>query len=105
MPGQRLVAGAQLTSATGGYVLTMQADGNLVLYASDRRILFATYTAGNPDAYLQFQTDGDLILWTGTRRLWATNTIGGPQSVLILQEDGNLVLYAPGHQASWWSNR
>jgi hypothetical protein len=105
VPGQRLVAGAELTSATGGYVLTMQDDGNLVVYAPDRRILFATYTAGNPDAYLQFQTDGDLILWAGTRRLWASNTMGGPKSVLILQGDGNLVLYGPGNQATWWSNR
>ena len=105
-PGQTLEPGQQLRSTVGGYTLQMQQDGNLVLYAPNRQIMWASNTAGNVGMVLQLRTDGNLMLYVaGSRIIWASNTAGNPDSALILQGDGNLVLYVPGNRAIWWSNR
>lgn len=54
--------------------VSMQTDGNLVVY--------------NP----------------GGQALWNSRTPGNPDSILILQDDGNLVIYAPGNRAIWATN-
>ena len=103
-PGQRLGPGEQLVSATGGYVLTMQTDGNLVLYAADRRVLFQSRTGRNAGTVLVMQTDGNLVLYApGNRAIWASNTAAHANSVLVLQGDGNAVVYAPGNRPIWWT--
>ncbi len=103
-PGQRLGPGEQLVSATGGYVLTMQTDGNLAVYAADRRVLFQSRTGGNTGTVLVMQTDGNLVLYApGNRAIWASNSAGNANSVLLLQGDGNAVIYAPGNRPVWWT--
>ena len=53
------------TWTSPGARVTMQADGNLVVYA------------------------------VGSRALWHTWTFGDPGSRLVMQDDGNLVVYRP----------
>jgi len=50
------------------------------------------------------QTDGNLVLYSGSCALWASGTNGKPVAVCIMQGDGNLVLYNAAGQALWASN-
>ena len=43
--------------------LTLQGDGNLVVYDAQGTVRFATNTAGNPNARLVLQNDGNLVIY------------------------------------------
>jgi hypothetical protein len=58
-----------------GAVLTLQTDGNLVIYPTI----------------------------AGTGALWASNTAGNTGDVMFFQPDGNLVIYGPDGQSLWSS--
>ncbi|MGY1668315.1 reprolysin-like metallopeptidase, partial [Geodermatophilus sp. SYSU D00696] len=49
-PGQALGAGQSLRSPSGEYRVVAQPDGNLVVYASDGRVLWHAHTHGSPGA-------------------------------------------------------
>lgn len=89
----------------GGDALTMQGDGNLVLYAPGNAAIWATNTGGHNGAWLSMQGDGNLVVVApnGTP-LWASGTNGHNGSSIILQSDGNAVIYAPGNAVLWASN-
>lgn len=96
------VSGATLYSPRGTHALTMQTDGNLVLYAPGHVAIWATGTAGQNGAILTEQSDGNLVVIApGNRPVWASGTSGRPGTVLQVQDDGNAVQYAPGHVAIW----
>lgn len=89
------------------YMLDMQGtDGNLVLYAPGGS-LWASNTAGNPNAVAAMGPDGNLVVYSASGTvLWATNT-GSPQnngSRLVVQGDGNLVMYRPNNTVVWATN-
>ncbi len=44
---------------------------------------------------LVMQRDGNLVMYGPNGPVWATNTSGNPESYLKLQDDGNLVIYRP----------
>jgi hypothetical protein len=62
----------------GGRILSMQTDGNLVIYNESRSVaLWATETAGHPGAFLAIQEDGNAVIYTHTCvPIWATGTAG-----------------------------
>lgn len=72
------------------YILAFQRDGNLVLYKSDRTVLWATGTRAD---ILAVQDDGNVVLYEDGRPVWATNTDGNPGSIFAIQADGNVVVY------------
>ena len=91
---QVLTKGAGLKSSNGQYRLTMQADGNLVLYDSQNQPLWASNTDGMAVQKCSMQNDGNLVLYLfDGRPVWASNTDGKPGAFLWLQDDGNLVIY------------
>jgi exopolysaccharide biosynthesis protein len=50
------------------------------------------------------QTDGNFVVYDGTRAIWASGTDGKANGgFLAMQGDGNLVVYAPGGNAKWAS--
>jgi LysM repeat protein len=51
---------------------------------------------------LKMQTDGNVVLYDGTKPTWATNTQRDDGQRLDMQDDGNLVVYA-GKKAVWSS--
>ena len=131
-PGQRLNRGDSLFSPLGGFRLTMQDDGNLVLYAIDdtqlpddvgdllqshRPELMRLYTnpiwwagtnvAGReagPGSYCVMGSDGNFVIYDDAgRTCLESGTRGFPGSFLRCQDDGNLVVYAPGLKAIWCS--
>ncbi|MGW4162548.1 FG-GAP-like repeat-containing protein [Streptomyces sp. NPDC004788] len=61
-----------------------------------------SYTSG--DSRLVMQTDGDLVLFTRDKRVWATHTNGHTGAFARMQTDGNFVVYtADGSTALWAS--
>lgn len=93
----------QLQTADRRYHLTLQSDGNLVLYSTNR-VLWSSGTLGQPASYVYMQGDGNLVLYDiNNHPLWNTSTFGKGSSRLVIQQDGNLVIYAASGQSSWSS--
>jgi hypothetical protein len=105
-----LSLGDNLFSATRAFVLTMQSDGNLVLYALDNDPLPADATRGKytialwesgtnglGGTHCDMQDDGNCIVKNSANEpLWCSGTQNHPGTFLRCQDDGNIVFYAPG---------
>jgi hypothetical protein len=50
-----------------------------------------------------FQDDGNLVLYSRNRPLWASNTDGQPAAICTMQYDGNLVIYDRDNHSLWHS--
>ena len=124
-----LVWRVQINDSHGGNqtVLTMQTDGNLVLYARPGVAVWSSHTAGTGSGnHLDVQDDGNLVVRTREgRAVWSTgthavalfqgSTLGPGQylrsslepgerpTTVSMQRDGNLVVYE-GPVAVWASN-
>jgi hypothetical protein len=89
----------------GKSFLTMQFDGNFVLYDENNVARWAANTFGR-GAYAEFQVDGNLVVYDingvaiGTNRV-PSNTCCHSGWNLHVQEDGNVVIYAPGWSPRW----
>ncbi|HWA32819.1 MAG TPA: DUF4476 domain-containing protein, partial [Cyclobacteriaceae bacterium] len=104
--GQSLQIGAVLESANRRFYLVLQDDRNLVLYmrmAGGDKPLWAAATNNNA-TIATMQADGNLVIYNGTRAVWASNSTGNLNASLVLQDDGNLVIYAAGNRAVWATN-
>lgn len=103
-PNTSLGSNQSMTSSSGNFRLSMQGDGNLVLYrARDNAPLWysGTSVAGS---YLVMQGDGNLVVYgPNAAPVWYTSTSGNPGAQLIMQNDGNLVVYAVDGRALWSS--
>ncbi|RAJ31983.1 VCBS repeat protein, partial [Kitasatospora sp. SolWspMP-SS2h] len=78
---------------TSSSVLTLQADGNLVIYpqaAHTGTPLWASATYNNGGAALFFQPDGNLVLYkTDGAPIWSSNTFSrGPNNSAATNESG-----------------
>ena len=64
------------TRGRGGGILSMQSDGDLVIYdAARRRAIWSTGTKGHPGAFLAVQDDGNVVIYAVSRAaIWATGT-------------------------------
>jgi hypothetical protein len=94
-PGQTLGVDHSRTSPDGRYRLTLQIDGNVVLYGPRDRALWASHTDDGSGQRLVLGTDGDLVLFDGEgRRVWWTGTEGNPGAVLRVTDQGTIVLYS-----------
>ncbi|MEU1514857.1 hypothetical protein ABZ490_22295 [Streptomyces sp. NPDC005811] len=95
-----LSRGQSLSSNTAR--LTMQTDGNLVIYDEFNRARWASNTV-NRGWSATLQGDGNFVVYTASLTpVWASNTAGHPGSRLVVQDDGNVVVY-DGSQAVWAS--
>lgn len=94
--GSILRKGSSLKSHNGFYFLTMQKDGNLVLYCGPHRKVIwqtKTYDVAISDG-LVFQSDGNLVLYRFDRKvLWESDTDNTEMDRIVMQDDGNLVGY------------
>jgi len=52
---------------------------------------------------LRMQSDGNLVLHSGSTPVWATGTHGNAGAYMRMQTDGNLVVYTAGGRALWAS--
>jgi hypothetical protein len=117
-----LPAGTKYTTPDGRTFLTMQSDGNLVLYFAPfgasvwAREIWASNTAGHPGAHAAMQADGNLVVWASSTdciqvpfgpkicgyTLWQAQTSGSGVQAAV-QNDGNFVVYAANGNALWAS--
>lgn len=104
--GQCLQPGQSLQSDNQLHTLTMQTDGNVVLYNQQGQPLWATNTGGliSPRDFAM-QTDGNLVLYDiNGSAVWASHTWNNPGAFFRVQDDGNLVVYRAGTQTETADN-
>jgi Beta-galactosidase len=99
--GHELTSGQSLASCNGDYTLTMQGDGNLVLYQGGTA-LWASNTSGSAADEAVMQGDGNFVLYTSSgSAVWSSGTAGNDGASLAVQNDGNVVLYSASGSALW----
>jgi hypothetical protein len=98
--GQTLHQDDYILSPDSQSVLTLQKDGNVLLY-SNMRSAWHTITAGSGADRLIMQDDGNLVLYSPSRAVWASGTNGNPGARLIIQTDGNMVIYSASNVPLW----
>ena len=121
------------TGGNPGARFVMQSDGNMVVYSASNAPLWASYTVHTPDHlsfvnttlpsgvtsarmypgqsidtadrkyHLLLQGDGNLVLYSPTRAIWASGTDGKQIAFLAQQIDGNLVLYDKSGRPVWYT--
>ena len=97
-----LAVGGSLRSPNG-FVLALQADGNLVVYAQHGLPLWASNTAGHTDVwYLQMEPDGNLVLHDqNDLAMWTSGTDGHPGASAVMLDDGNFVINDAAGSPLW----
>ena len=90
-PGQSLRYRESLESANGTYRLSMQSDGNLVLYNGNRAIYQSGTRDSSGSAKLSFQGDGNLVIYGAGGSVLKNYAINGRGGVVFkVQDDGVL---------------
>ncbi len=96
-----LTTGQSLTSCNGDFTLTMQGDGNLVLY-QDGSPLWASNTVGSGADEAVMQGDGNFVLYTSSSSpVWASGTQGNDGASLIVRNSGDMVVQSASGQVLW----
>ena len=99
LPDGVMYPGQSIETANLSYKLTLQTDGNLVLYNQSDVAIWASGTAGDSVEYLDMQTDGNLVIYgTNGQALWNSQTSGKGSASLDIGENGSVYL-----QYSWGS--
>ncbi|MFE2718807.1 hypothetical protein ACFXKI_44515 [Streptomyces mirabilis] len=87
---------------TNRITLTMQTDGNFVIYDNDRHGLWSTRTNGVGYRAIM-QADGNFVIYDrSSRGIWSTGTAGHDGAILSLQNDGNVTVRYKGR--SLWAS-
>lgn len=121
--GQTLNQGDKLPSSSGNYYLTVQSDGNLILYSKnnngepDKSVWAACPSIGvgtvctginwgTAPYRLTNQTDGNVVLYDSTGKAgWATNTMGLTNNSILFVTNTGIVQLTDRNtgQFLWWS--
>ena len=108
LAGQTLFPGQSLVSSTGNHLITLQPDGNFVLYrrnGTSYRALWASNTWRTGSVRTTMQHDGNLVGYrSDSRPLWASNTWNSGAVKGVMQADGNFVLYRADGTPVWATN-
>jgi hypothetical protein len=101
--GESLGPGQSVSSCDGRFRLTMQTDGNLVLYQQSTA-LWNSGTQGTTGQRAIMQNDGNFVVYdAGNNAVWHSHTYNNPGAYLAVQNDGNLVVYNGGGSYLWAS--
>lgn len=84
-----------------GHVLEFTAAGNLELADQFGIVIWESRTAGQGADKLAMQADGNLVIYCGSRPLWATHTAQNPGAFLAILDGGLAVCSADGRHL--WS--
>jgi hypothetical protein len=91
-------------SSNNGRYTLIMQGDGNLVLYSPSRAVWASNTDGKAGNRVIMQGDGNLVLYSPSRAVWASNTDGKGASALVLQDDGNLVIYKPNGTATWASN-
>ncbi|MFV0459178.1 MAG: hypothetical protein ACK5MT_10490 [Actinomycetales bacterium] len=119
---------ATWTAGHPGAQAVMQDDRNLVVYAPNGQVLWASNTVmtnmtsyfldstNNESGFLDpgwtmqspdrrytmvMQGDGNLVLYGPRGATWQSGTYGNTNAFAVMQTDGNMVIYSAGGQPIW----
>lgn len=101
-----LLEGESIYSSNKMYFLTLQTDGNLVLYTvatGKAKWAAGTYNKGTVGSrQLVMQGDGNTVLYNVNQAIWNTgkNSTDAPFS-FVIQNDGNGVVYGRSGRVLW----
>ncbi|WP_405577141.1 hypothetical protein [Streptomyces sp. NBC_01190] len=76
-----------------GYDYVIQADGNVVVYDATDKALWSTRTAIGRPTRVIMQNDGNFVVYDGTTVLFATGTDGLSSAYICFQPDGKMAIY------------
>lgn len=96
---QKLFTGAALAAAVSFAAVT-PAGADTTWTAIDRGESVASADGSH---VLVHQTDGNVVLYDGTKAVWDTSTQSAETDTFVLQDDGNLVLYTEDGVPLWHS--
>lgn len=121
---------ASNTNGNPGAYLLAQTDGNVVIYSASNQPLWSTNSVFVPGGLNRvtetvftaqailpgqqlltangryravFQGDGNFVIYSPTRAIWASGTENRGGARLVLQGDGNLVIYTIDGRPLWAS--
>jgi len=102
-------AGGKLVSEDSAFYLSLQTDGNLVVYrASDKAVMWSSRTWGNDVTGGRFtvQGDGNIVYRNAVGDpIWNSATHGEVGAVeLKMQNDGDLVLHRQSDGTLLWTS-
>jgi len=102
-----LPAGQVLYSPSGNTAFVMQTDSNLVIYSvtsSGWVPLWATNTVGSGASHAEFQSDGNLVLYTpqGTP-VWSSGTYSNPCASIAVTDAGKATITNSSSGTIVWS--
>jgi len=101
--GMTLTKKQYFRSSDKRYVTVMHSNGELAVYGPGWHKLWKSPTAGNSDAYLGMQSDGNMVIYSASQTaLWATGKKGIQK--LVMQSDGNMVARNSSNDAVWATN-
>ena len=87
-------------SANGAYTLKLTSS-SLTLYSTSKPADVRWKVGGGSDLILQ--ADGNLVVYNGSRPVWASNTVGSGAAWLVVMNNGTLALYNGSGAAVWTS--
>lgn len=108
--GQDLLLGQSIYSPNGAVRLTLQPDGNLVIFnlrdTTGNPVIWSLGTHNSGAAFLRMQTDGNLVLYRagGASVVWNAQTTNSGAVRANIQNDGNFVLYRANNTVAWVTN-
>ncbi|THF82686.1 GxGYxYP domain-containing protein [Cohnella fermenti] len=112
--GKQLGSGQFLVAPSGGYNLTLQSDGNLVLYsgpnpAQNTGVVWQSGATGTTGSYFAImQSDGNFVVYKGTGPadnqgyMWSSGTGGSGASYFSVEDDGKVYVHEgadPDHES------
>lgn len=100
--GDVLKVGYSIISQNGQYRLTLQNNGNFVLYNLANNVIWESGTLNANVSEIVMRNDGNLVMNDyGNMSIWSTDTYGNPGAYLILQNSGNAVIYSATGGKLW----
>lgn len=100
--GDILKTGQQLISSNKCFRLTLQDDGNLVLYNDPGSPLWASKTFQQKSDYAVMQLDGNFVIYDNDKRaIWSSKTPGTGGTKLKVENDGNMAIYSSKNKGVW----
>ena len=100
--GQGLAVTQEIVSCNRAYWLIVSAGGEV----DEVELSVGTKwkVGGRAGDRLEMQSDGNVVLYSGSSPLWASGTNGHPGAYLELRDDGELVVVGHDGKTVLWTN-
>ena len=102
-PGASIRPGQSLVSSDTQYELTLQTDGNLVLYTTTGVAVWSTSTSGTPMQALTMQADGNLVLRSSAGAAVFNTRTSGRAGASLTVTNGATAVVGVGADIGWRS--